>query len=166
LSSADFDRNSSPENIRQSGREHSVSIRVALFSADQTLIDNLTGALSSDGRFTLAVSNIDSLGISGWLLRHPVELAIVDVEPPTNAGIRAMSLIANLRPGTQMMALMSRHSLDAATVAVQAGAQSCLLKESSGSGDVIAALNGLIAGSNAISPRIARVLINRFRQLH
>lgn len=144
----------------------SEAIKVALFSTDPLLISCLTEALSDDGRFVLEVTSFDTAGMGTWLLGYPADLAIVDLEPPTNTVLRAMSLISSLRPSTQMMALMSRRSLDAATVAVQAGAQSCLLKETSGSKDVIAALNGLVAGANAISPRIARVLINRFRQLH
>lgn len=142
------------------------AIKVALFSTDQTLIASLTEALSDDGRFSLEVTSFDIAGMGTWLLGYPADLAIVDLEPPTGNVLRAMSLISSLRPSTQMMALMSRRSLDSATVAVQAGAQSCLLKETCGSQDVIAALSGLVTGANAISPRIARVLINRFRQLH
>lgn len=139
---------------------------MALFSADQSLTESLQSAISPGDRFLLETTGIDRRGMSTWLLRHPMDLAIVDLEPPINDSLSAMSLIANLRPNVQVMALMSRHSLDAATVAVQAGAQSCLLKETSGAHDVIAALSGLMIGTSTISPRIARVLINRLRQLH
>jgi len=166
LSSSISNRSANQQDGQRPVSGNAEAIKVALFSTDQYLITNLTEALGEDGRFALQATSFDTAGMGTWLLGYPADLAIIDLEPPTSTVLRAMSLISSLRPSTQMVALMSRRSLDAATVAVQAGAQSCLLKETSGPQDVIAALNGLVIGANAISPRIARVLINRFRQLH
>ena len=166
MSSSIYNQSANQRDGRRLVSGRADAVKVALFSTDQILIASLTQALSDDGRFALKVTSFNTAGMGTWLLAYPADLAIVDLEPPTGTVLRVMSLITNLRPTTQMMALMSRRSLDSATVAVQAGAQSCLLKETCGSQDVIAALNGLVAGANAISPRIARVLINRFRQLH
>ncbi|VAW66244.1 hypothetical protein MNBD_GAMMA11-568 [hydrothermal vent metagenome] len=93
--------------------------------------------------------------------RHPLDLALIDLNLPDGNGVEIISEISKSSPDTYCVVATIFDDDNYLFPALEAGAQGYLLKEQT-TEEFIQNLQGIIKGEPPISPAIARKMISHF----
>ena len=119
----------------------------------------VTLGAEGDGQVFGRVSACRDLGgLEAELARHPVRVALVDLDPQPMAMLAGLEGTVRRHPGTRFVVICSDFENQVVLEAMQVGARNCLLK-SSLSSDLVGVLRRLIDGSGAPAPPAAGGLV-------
>jgi DNA-binding NarL/FixJ family response regulator len=96
------------------------------------------------------------------VLEHAPDVAVIDAGGPSLEGVHATRAIHTRRPGQRIVVLARVEDLHTAVLALEAGASGFLSKEVELEA-LPRALAGVLDGEAAVSRRLARQLIDRYR---
>jgi two-component system, NarL family, response regulator LiaR len=91
------------------------------------------------------------------------DVVLMDLIMEDGNGIEATKLIADSIPDCKVIILTSYYDDEKVFPALEAGAFSYMLKTSSAE-EIVAAIKKAARGENVIEPKVAKKLVNRFRQ--
>jgi DNA-binding NarL/FixJ family response regulator len=92
-----------------------------------------------------------------------LDLLVTDLGLPDGLGHRVVREVATRFPHCAILVVTVFGDEENIVTAIEAGAQGYLLKDSSGE-EFISAVRDILAGGSPISPIVARLVLNRFRQ--
>jgi DNA-binding NarL/FixJ family response regulator len=92
------------------------------------------------------------------------DVILLDQDLPGLGSVEVIRLIKQRLPQVEVIALAERGDEDTALLALEAGATGYVLKDISDE-HLVRAIDGVCHGRTLVNPRIARQLVERFRQL-
>ena len=109
-----------------------------------------------------SVRTIDA-ALRGVAALSELDLLVTDLGLPDGPGHRVVREVAARFPRCAVLVVTVFGDEENIVTAIEAGAQGYLLKDSSGE-EFITAVRDILAGGSPVSPIVARLVLNRFRQ--
>jgi DNA-binding NarL/FixJ family response regulator len=134
---------------------------VLIVEDDRATRDHLAAVVAASPGFALAGAAAD-LAQARRLLAAPVDVLLTDLGLPDGSGIALIREARAQRPALPIMVMTVLADEQTVLSAIEAGANSYLIK-GAGRDEVSAALEQLLAGGSPISPSIARHLLRRLQ---
>lgn len=135
--------------------------RLLLVDDDALVREGVQGALANEADFELVASCPDAA--SALAFEGAFAMAIVDIGLPDESGVEVIRALRERHEGLELMAHTVFDDRRVVFDAIVAGAGSYLLK-GGGHGELVAALRELRGGGAPMSPRIARFVVEAFRE--
>lgn len=128
-------------------------VRAILVDDHQLVLEGLSRVLGRHGMRVVGTF-VDGPSALDFLADHPADLAVVDLRMGEESGVRVVSGIRQLCPGTRIAVLTSYDDRAAAASAVKAGATGFLLK-STLSAELSRQLANVASGTLVLDARVA-----------
>jgi DNA-binding NarL/FixJ family response regulator len=135
-------------------------IRVLLADDETLMRAGLRLILENADDIEVAAEASDGPGAVDACRRHPVDVALLDIQMPGGSGLDAAATIARQSPRTNVVMLTAFGEEERVAQAMRAGAVGFLLKDT-GPRDLIQAVRTASAGESVLAPQITRRLIER-----
>lgn len=134
--------------------------RILLTEDDPEVRARIVGLISTWTAGQLVSACPDLCSTLDVIKRHRVDLLITDLNLPDGNGIEAIRALAEIQPNACAMVISVLKDEHTVLEAIEAGASGYLLKDSD-SHSVVEAIRDVMEGRSPISPRIARILVDR-----
>lgn len=132
----------------------------AMIVDDDALIRTLLARILTASDIEVVAQADDGDGVVAGVLAHRPDVVLMDLRMERMSGIDATRALAALSHPPGVIALTSFDSEAAILDAVGAGAAGFLAKDAAPE-DIVAAVRQVAAGAGALSPRAARVVVER-----
>ena len=139
-----------------------MKIRIVLVDDQQIVCTGLKMVLEASAHIEvigMAGNGVEALGL---LERHQPDLVMMDLKMPVMNGIEATRRITVQYPGLPVLILTTYDEDEWVVDAIRAGASGYMLKDSS-TEELIAAVEGVMAGRNPVDPAVAEKLFTYVR---
>lgn len=134
--------------------------RILLAEDDPAVRERLAGLIADWPGGVLVAACGDLASTLQAVAQHEIDLLISDLNLPDGNGIDAIRALRIAQPQAEAMVISVLADEQTVLKAIEAGASGYLLKDVDFT-DLVGAVTELLSGSSPISPRIARVLVNR-----
>lgn len=138
----------------------SSKIRVVLVDDHTVVRKGIREFLEEDPAIQVVGEAGDGEGGISLVARDNPDVAVFDIQMPTLNGLDATRRVRKEYPHTRVLILSAYDDDPYIFAALQAGASGYLLK-TAGSDELITAVHALMAGETALSPAVARKLVQR-----
>ena len=128
-------------------------IRTLIADDHPLFLDGLVATLSADEELQVVATAGDAAAAVRAVREHQPDIALLDVAMP-GGGLEAARQIAAASPATRVVILTSSEHEDDLVAAMQAGAESCVLKGIAGN-DLRAILKSVHHGATYVAPSLA-----------
>jgi len=122
-------------------------IRVMIADDEEGIRDALSSLLDDDEQISVVGTGRDADQAIAIAAREQPDVALLDVRMPRGGGPRAAREIAQVSPGTELIALSANDDLDDIRAMVRAGAGAYLVK-GEGSAEIVDAVHRCVEGSD------------------
>jgi EAL domain-containing protein (putative c-di-GMP-specific phosphodiesterase class I)/DNA-binding NarL/FixJ family response regulator len=122
-------------------------IRVMIADDEEGIRDALSSLLDDDEQISVVGTGRDADQAIAIAAREHPDVALLDVRMPRGGGPRAAREIAQVSPGTELIALSANDDLDDIRAMVRAGAGAYLVK-GEGSAEIVDAIHRCVEGSD------------------
>lgn len=139
-------------------------IRVVIAEDHQVIRRAFAAALSLEPDIVVVGEAADGVEAIELVRAWRPDIVLMDLQMPRGGGIPAIKRIAAEHSDTQVIVLTTFDTDDLVLEAVAAGAQAYLLKEASEQ-EILAAIRAVKRGESNLSPKIARTVLERLRNL-
>ncbi len=139
-----------------------MKIRIVLVDDQQIVCTGLKMVLEASAHIEvvgMAGNGVEALGL---LERHQPDLVMMDLKMPVMNGIEDTRRITVQYPGLPVLILTTYDEDEWVVDAIRAGASGYMLKDSS-TEELIAAVEGVMAGRNPVDPAVAEKLFTYVR---
>lgn len=134
-----------------------------VIAEDHTIIrDGLRSLISSTPGFEVVAEAADGLEAIAMVRRHTPHVILMDLSMPKMTGTEAIREISHRYPQTKIVALTVSTSEEIFLAAVDAGANSFLMKDTSYP-ELIAAVRDTLAGRSCLKPGISAAALETYR---
>lgn len=137
-------------------------IKVIIFEDNKHLRESLQLLISSSGKFECIGAFADTRNVLAVVDKLSPDIIITDIEMPIMNGIDATRMIKNKFPGIPILILTVFDDSEKIFQSLQAGGNGYLLKNSSPD-EILNALMEVHNGGSALSPAVARKVIQFFQ---
>ncbi len=137
-------------------------IAVAIFEDNKHLRESLQLLISSSNQFECIGAFADTRNVIAVINKLMPDIIITDIEMPVMNGIDATRLIKNKFPEIPILILTVFDDSERIFQSLQAGGNGYLLKNSSPA-EILNALTEVYNGGSALSPAVARKVIQYFQ---
>jgi DNA-binding NarL/FixJ family response regulator len=139
-------------------------IRVVIAEDHQVIRRAFAATLSLEPDIVVVGQAADGVEAIEMVRAWRPDIVLMDLQMPRGGGIPAIQRIVSEHPRTQVIVLTTFDTDDLVFEAVAAGAQAYLLKEASEQ-EILATIRAVKRGESALSPRIARTVLDGLRSL-
>lgn len=136
-------------------------ITVALIEDNAVDREFIAALLKTSGRYVLHASYQNAEDAVKALVRHPTEIALVDIELSGESGTKAVARLHERCPHMRCVMLTNYDDSERLFASLAAGASGYLLKSDSPK-EILAGLDELMAGGAPMSRTIARRVLKSF----
>ncbi|HVX25828.1 MAG TPA: response regulator transcription factor [Parafilimonas sp.] len=137
-------------------------IKVVIFEDNKHLRESLQLLISSSGKFECVGAFADARNVIGIISKAMPDIIITDIEMPVMDGIHATALIKSKFPEIPILILTVFDDSERIFQSLKAGGNGYLLKNSSPD-EILNALMEVYNGGSALSPAVARKVIQFFQ---
>jgi DNA-binding NarL/FixJ family response regulator len=138
-------------------------IRIIVFEDNTHMRESLQLLLSSSGKFECVGAFADARNAVAITDKLIPDIVVMDIEMPFISGIEATRLIKIRFPEMPVLILTTFNDSERIFQSLRAGGNGYLLKNS-GPEEILNALTEVYNGGSALSPAVARKVINSFQQ--
>jgi DNA-binding NarL/FixJ family response regulator len=135
--------------------------RVLIVEDHAILRDGLCALLARAQGFEVVGEAANGLEAIAMVQKHEPHLVLMDLSMPKMSGTEAIREISHRFPKTKIVALTVSNSEETFLAAVEAGANSYVLKDTSYT-DLMSAIRSTLAGKTYLSPGISRTVLEGY----
>src|ERR1700690_788515 len=137
-------------------------MRISIVEDNQMFLTNLELLLSGEPNYDIIGAFLSAEDAMLAMQNNPPEVLLTDLDFPGMSGIELIGKVKQKYPEIDVMAHTVSESRESVFSAIKAGASAYILKGSRPV-ELIEALNELYEGGAPMSPRIARMVIQEFK---
>jgi DNA-binding NarL/FixJ family response regulator len=132
-------------------------LRIAIADDHAVVRSGYRRLLELDERMQIVAEFGDGESAYGWLCSHAADVLILDLSMPGRGGLATLQRLRRRVPRLRVLIFTMHESAELAAQALRIGASGYITK-SSPPETLIAAVHGVIAGEQPVSPDVARML--------
>jgi DNA-binding NarL/FixJ family response regulator len=137
-------------------------IRVAVADDHPIVRDGVVASLVDDGGIEIVGTAGDAAGAVALVRAHHPDVLVLDLEMPGGSGLDAIAEIKTISPATRIVVFTAYGGEERVATAVARGADSYVLKGTSGT-EVAAAVRAAAKGESRLAGDVAAQLLRAFR---